>query len=82
MKNNNIKWIWNKYDEASNKVSDYVIKSIEAKNSGNIHLATYIDSKVLPTLRKRSYELFCAYENEVQKSNQNKYKNEESKKQI
>ena len=49
------------YDEASNKASDYLWKAIEAKQQGNLPLARYIETKVLPKLNKKSYQLACTF---------------------
>lgn len=68
MKNwDKIKQLWNKYDEISNKETDYYIRYLEALRNGNKGLAEYIDKKILPKLRKKSYQLFLAYKNEFDK---------------
>jgi hypothetical protein len=57
-----IRKIWDLYDQASNEESEYLIKYFEALRQGNKALAEYIDKKILPKLRKKSYQLFLAYE--------------------
>jgi hypothetical protein len=57
-----IRKLWNLYDQASNKETDYFIKSLEASRQGNKTLAEYIDKKILPRLKNKAYKFFLAYE--------------------
>jgi len=57
-----IRKLWDLYDQASSKETEYFIKYLEALRQGNKALAEYIDKKILPKLRKKSYQLFLAYE--------------------
>ena len=62
-----IRKLWELYDEASNKETDFFIKYLDALNKGNKPLAEYIDKKILPKLRKKAYQLFLACEREFNK---------------
>jgi sensor domain CHASE-containing protein len=60
--------IFKEYDSASNKATDYFIRYLEARRVGNKRLAIYIDSKILPILRKKSYQLALLLNEEALKN--------------
>lgn len=66
-----IRQLWQQYDEASNKVTDWVFKSLEARRQGNKGLANYIEAKVLPKVQKESYKSFLLYSQECEKLDTN-----------
>jgi len=66
-----IRQLWKQYDEASNKASDWFVKSLEARRQENKGLANYIETKILPKVQKESYKSFLLYSQEVEKLDTN-----------
>lgn len=60
--------IFHEYDIASNKATDYFIRYLEARKAGNKRLAIYIEGKILPILRKKSYQLALLLNEEALKN--------------
>lgn len=64
---NKIQQTFEAYDEASNRVTEYIARSLNAKREGNNRLSNYIEKRILPYLTKKSYKLFCLFNDEVQR---------------
>ena len=56
-----IKDLWQLYDKASSKETDYYLKYLYALNQGSKALAKYIDQQILPKLQKKAYRLILTY---------------------
>lgn len=70
---NSFKQIFQEYDKTSNKETDYFVRSLDARRFGNRRLALYIENKIIPSLRKKSYQLALLLNEEVQKNDYEKH---------
>ncbi len=62
-----IRGLWQRYDEASNRATDCLIDSIEARKIGRTALANYLATRMYKRLRKQSYQLFLKFSQIMEK---------------
>lgn len=61
-----IRGLWQRYDEASNRATDCLIDSIEARKIGKTALSNYLETKMYKRLKKQSYHMFIRFSDAVE----------------
>lgn len=62
-----LKQLFNDYDQASNKATDCLFQSLEARKIGKSGIANYLEKTIYQKLQLNSYQLFIKFSDMVEK---------------